>query len=389
MNEDLAYLVAAACILAAAYRLLAELAGCARSRQPHRQRHLLARRGAVPRRHRRLRRLSPRPRRRRAAHAAAHLYLRLHQRRLRARAGLHRAGRPASRRSGSRAPPRERRDWHRPAHPFELLRRLAWPRATRRAGGGGRVRVLALTDHDTVAGLEEAQRGASVLGLRLVPGVEISASWRDAVDSCAGAVDRSRLRSACDARSRRRPSGAARACAKCAPRLGNWACRALSCSPRSRPIPACPRARTWRQPWWPAATCGAFKTPFANTWVAASPRTSRPNGPRSRRSWAGYATRAASRASRIRRAIPCLGGRRRRLPADFAAAGGAALEVVSRRQRRAARRGLRGARAGIRAAWARWARIFTIRNSLGILWAGWLSYRPASTRCGATVTVDR
>jgi 3',5'-nucleoside bisphosphate phosphatase len=42
-----------------------------------------------------------------------------------------------------------------------------------RAGIG----VLALTDHDTVAGLDEAQRAADGGGLHLVPGVEISATW--------------------------------------------------------------------------------------------------------------------------------------------------------------------------------------------------------------------
>ena len=46
-----------------------------------------------------------------------------------------------------------------------------------RAAAAG-VEVLALTDHDTVAGLEEAGHSAGVHGLRLVPGVEISASWR-------------------------------------------------------------------------------------------------------------------------------------------------------------------------------------------------------------------
>lgn len=40
------------------------------------------------------------------------------------------------------------------------------------------IQVLALTDHDTVAGIEEAQRCAAALGVKLVPGVEISASWR-------------------------------------------------------------------------------------------------------------------------------------------------------------------------------------------------------------------
>jgi predicted metal-dependent phosphoesterase TrpH len=46
-----------------------------------------------------------------------------------------------------------------------------------RAAAAG-VDVLALTDHDTVAGLSAAQRQAERYGLELVPGVEISASWR-------------------------------------------------------------------------------------------------------------------------------------------------------------------------------------------------------------------
>ncbi len=40
------------------------------------------------------------------------------------------------------------------------------------------IEVLALTDHDTVAGLAAAARRAAELGVRLVAGVEISASWR-------------------------------------------------------------------------------------------------------------------------------------------------------------------------------------------------------------------
>ncbi len=52
--------------------------------------------------------------------------------------------------------------------PTELVQRAA-------AAG---VEVLALTDHDTLAGLEEAQRAATAAKVRLVPGVEISASWR-------------------------------------------------------------------------------------------------------------------------------------------------------------------------------------------------------------------
>jgi len=40
------------------------------------------------------------------------------------------------------------------------------------------VNVLALTDHDTTAGLEEAGRTADRLGLQLVPGAEISVNWQ-------------------------------------------------------------------------------------------------------------------------------------------------------------------------------------------------------------------
>jgi hypothetical protein len=46
-----------------------------------------------------------------------------------------------------------------------------------RAAAAG-VQVLALTDHDTVAGLDEARRSAQMQGIHLVPGVEISATWR-------------------------------------------------------------------------------------------------------------------------------------------------------------------------------------------------------------------
>lgn len=41
------------------------------------------------------------------------------------------------------------------------------------------VRVLALTDHDSTEGLAEACAAAQTLGLRLVPGVEISVTWQD------------------------------------------------------------------------------------------------------------------------------------------------------------------------------------------------------------------
>jgi len=48
----------------------------------------------------------------------------------------------------------------------------------RRAAGNG-VELLALTDHDELAGLAEARAEARRLGVRFVDGVEISVSWRD------------------------------------------------------------------------------------------------------------------------------------------------------------------------------------------------------------------
>ena len=39
------------------------------------------------------------------------------------------------------------------------------------------VEVIALTDHDTLAGLDEAAEAAQAQGIRLVPGVEISVTW--------------------------------------------------------------------------------------------------------------------------------------------------------------------------------------------------------------------
>jgi 3',5'-nucleoside bisphosphate phosphatase len=52
--------------------------------------------------------------------------------------------------------------------PAELVERAA-------AAGIG---VLALTDHDTIAGLADAGIAAARLGVTLVPGVEFSATWR-------------------------------------------------------------------------------------------------------------------------------------------------------------------------------------------------------------------
>jgi predicted metal-dependent phosphoesterase TrpH len=39
------------------------------------------------------------------------------------------------------------------------------------------VTVLALTDHDTLGGLEDAQNEANAVGVRFIPGIEISINW--------------------------------------------------------------------------------------------------------------------------------------------------------------------------------------------------------------------
>jgi hypothetical protein len=169
------------------------------------------------------------------APAAAHLYVRLHQRRFRTRAGLHRAGRPTARSRGPGGQPLvnafvTRKPQHRPAHPFELLRRCALTpdELVARAAAAG-VEVLALTDHDTVAGLEAAAQ-CNCVGMRLVPGVEISASWRAQsihvlglwIDPASAELCRE-LRTQGERRSERMR--------KMCARLKNWDCRAPNCSP--------------------------------------------------------------------------------------------------------------------------------------------------------------
>jgi predicted metal-dependent phosphoesterase TrpH len=46
------------------------------------------------------------------------------------------------------------------------------------------IAVLALTDHDTLGGLEEAQSEADAIGVRFIPGIEISISWKRSAGVC-------------------------------------------------------------------------------------------------------------------------------------------------------------------------------------------------------------
>jgi 3',5'-nucleoside bisphosphate phosphatase len=78
------------------------------------------------------------------------------------------------------------------------------------------VRMLALTDHDTLDGLAQARAAAERVGIRLVPGVEISASWRHQSIHVLGLwidPDSSALGAALDAQAGRRRVRMRRMCA--------------------------------------------------------------------------------------------------------------------------------------------------------------------------------
>ncbi len=84
-----------------------------------------------------------------------------------------------------------------------------------RAAAAG-IRLLALTDHDTTAGLADAAGAAARLGVALVPGVEFSATWRHQSIHVLGLwIDPARagLREALGAQAERRRARMRRICA--------------------------------------------------------------------------------------------------------------------------------------------------------------------------------
>jgi len=46
------------------------------------------------------------------------------------------------------------------------------------------ITVLALTDHDTLGGLQDAQNEAAAVGVRFIPGIEISINWKRGAGVC-------------------------------------------------------------------------------------------------------------------------------------------------------------------------------------------------------------
>lgn len=71
------------------------------------------------------------------------------------------------------------------AHSTASDGRLAPTALMRRAAAQG-VSVMALTDHDTLEGLAEAEAEAHALGIRFVPGVEVSVTWNGATIHVVG-----------------------------------------------------------------------------------------------------------------------------------------------------------------------------------------------------------
>ncbi|HEX2390759.1 MAG TPA: PHP domain-containing protein, partial [Casimicrobiaceae bacterium] len=67
---------------------------------------------------------------------------------------------------------------------------LLTPAAVMHRAAAGGVDVVALTDHDEVAGLAEARDAAHEAGLQFVPGSELSVTWRgDTVHIVALGID--------------------------------------------------------------------------------------------------------------------------------------------------------------------------------------------------------
>ena len=196
-----------------------------------------------------------------------------------------------------------------------------------RAAAAG-VEVLALTDHDTVAGLEKAGHSARVLGLRLVPGVEISASWRSQAIHVLGLwIDPAYapLRSVLDRQGERRRDRMRKICARLE-KLGLPGALLLAAVEAQPGLPT--RAHLAN-----AMVAGGYvnradeafrkylgagkSASIAAEWPALDVVVG----------WIRAAGGVASLAHPARYSLSA--GARRQLLADFVAAGGAALEVVT------------------------------------------------------------
>jgi 3',5'-nucleoside bisphosphate phosphatase len=196
-----------------------------------------------------------------------------------------------------------------------------------RAAAAG-VEVLALTDHDTIAGIEEAQAAAGRAGIELVPGVEISASWRSQAIHVLGLwIDPASLplQLMLASQADRRRIRMRRICARL-DKLGLPGDALLAAVEANPGVPTRSHlAAALVAGGHVSRTDDAFRkylgagkaAHFAAEWPALAEVVG----------WIRGAGGIASLAHPIRYALSA--GARRQLLADFAAAGGGALEVVS------------------------------------------------------------
>ena len=197
----------------------------------------------------------------------------------------------------------------------------------RRASASG-LDVLALTDHDTIAGLNEARDAAAEAGIRLVPGVEISASWRGQAIHVLGLwIDPAgrQFRERLDSQAERRRTRMRAICARLT-KLGLPGAELLAAVEAAPGVPTRTHlAEALRAGGHVDRTDDAFRKYLgrgkAAHLAAEWPALSEVIG------WIREAGGVASLAHPARYALS--GGARRQLLGDFAAAGGGALEVVT------------------------------------------------------------
>jgi 3',5'-nucleoside bisphosphate phosphatase len=190
------------------------------------------------------------------------------------------------------------------------------------------VEVLALTDHDTVAGLDDASSAAAAQGLTLVPGVEISASWRSQDIHVLGLwIDPSKapLRAMLDAQTGLRRARIQKICARLEKlRLPGAALLAMVEMHPGVPTRA-HLAKALADLGCVASPDAAFRK-YLGKGKPAHVATQWP-GLESVIGWICAAGGVASLAHPTRYSLSA--GARRRLLGDFAAAGGTSLEIVS------------------------------------------------------------
>jgi predicted metal-dependent phosphoesterase TrpH len=196
-----------------------------------------------------------------------------------------------------------------------------------RAAAAG-VEVLALTDHDTIAGLDDAAAAAAAHGLKLVPGVEISACWRAQAIHVLGLwmdPTSAALRDALQAQAELRRARMAKICARLS-KLRLPGAELLAVVQEHPGLPTRAHLAQALVAGGHAADADSAFRKYLGTGKAAHIAAEWP--PLATVvAWIGAAGGVAALAHPIRYRISA--GARRRLLGDFTAAGGTALEVVS------------------------------------------------------------